>query len=89
MALRLTLWWQHMSLHGITQIGGRMEQAFSVQPLAVGPEEAARLTSHSRSAIYGAIAKGELHAFKSGKRRLILVKELEAWINRVAKGCSR
>lgn len=66
-----------------------MEQALPIQPLAVGPEEAARLTSHSRSAIYGAIAKGELQAFKSGKRRLILLKELEAWINRVAKVGSR
>ncbi|MBC3480958.1 helix-turn-helix domain-containing protein [Pseudomonas sp. SWRI77] len=66
-----------------------MEQALPIQPLAVGPDEAARLTSHSRSAIYGAIAKGELQAFKSGKRRLILVKELEAWINRVAKVGSR
>ena len=66
-----------------------MEQALSVQPLAVGPEEAARLTSHSRSAIYSAIAKGQLQAFKSGKRRLILVKELEAWINRIAKEGSR
>lgn len=66
-----------------------MEQALIGQPLAVGPEEAARLTSHSRSAIYGAIAKGDLQAFKSGKRRLILVKELEAWINRVARESSR
>ncbi|MNN58333.1 Helix-turn-helix domain protein [compost metagenome] len=66
-----------------------MEQAVPIQPMAVGPEDAARLTGHSRSAIYSAIAKGELLAFKSGKRRLILVKELEAWINRVAKEGSR
>jgi len=62
-----------------------MDQAVPIQPMAVGPEDAARLTSHSRSAIYSAIAKGELQAFKSGKRRLILVRELEAWINRVAQ----
>lgn len=66
-----------------------MEQLLQAQPMAVGPEEAARLTSHSRSAIYSAIAKGELPAFKSGKRRLILAKELEAWINRLAKENSR
>lgn len=66
-----------------------MNQATPIQPMAVGPEDAARLTSHSRSAIYSAIAKGELQAFKSGKRRLILVKDLEAWINRVAKEGSR
>ncbi|AUY35039.1 helix-turn-helix domain-containing protein [Pseudomonas sp. PONIH3] len=66
-----------------------METAAPIQPMAVGPEDAARLTSHSRSAIYSAIAKGELQAFKSGKRRLILMKELEAWINRVAKENSK
>lgn len=66
-----------------------METAAPIQPMAVGPEDAARLTSHSRSAIYSAIARGELQAFKSGKRRLILMKELEAWINRVAQENSR
>lgn len=57
--------------------------------LVVGPDEAAKLTAHSRSGIYKAIATGELLSFKSGKRRLILMKELEAWINRVAKEGSR
>jgi len=58
-------------------------------PLAVGPEIAALMTGLSRSAIYQAIAAGELIAFKAGKRRLMLVKELEAWINRVAKENTR
>lgn len=62
-----------------------MSQAAQITPMAVGPEDAAEMTGHSRSAIYSAIAKGDLQAFKSGRRRLILVKELEAWINRVAK----
>lgn len=53
--------------------------------LAVGPDEAARITAHSRSGIYKAIAAGELRSFKSGKRRMILVRELEIWINRVAR----
>jgi len=57
--------------------------------LAVGPEAAALMTGHSRSAIYQAIGAGELIAFKAGKRRLMLVKELEAWINRVAKEHAR
>lgn len=66
-----------------------MNQAVQTHPLAVGPEEAGRMTGHSRSAIYQAIAAGELNAFKSGKRRLILVRELESWINSVAKENTR
>lgn len=53
-------------------------------PLAVGIEEGGRMTGHSRSAMYGAIAKGELASFKSGKRRLILVSELENWLEKMA-----
>lgn len=55
-----------------------------LQPLAVGPEDAASLTGTTRSIIYQAIALGELKAFKAGRRRLILIKELEAWITAVA-----
>lgn len=43
------------------------------------------MTAHSRSGIYKAIAAGELQSFKKGKRRRILVRELELWINRIAK----
>lgn len=57
--------------------------------LAVGPEEAGRISGHTRSAIYEAIARGDLLSFKSGKRRLILIKELEAWLNRMAKENAR
>jgi excisionase family DNA binding protein len=53
-------------------------------PLAVGPEEAAKLTATTRSAIYEAIQSGALVSFKAGKRRLILIKELEAWLHRLA-----
>lgn len=57
--------------------------------LSVSVEEAARLTSHSRSGIYEVIASGELKAFKLGRRRLILMSELKAWIERVAQGGAR
>lgn len=60
-----------------------------LQPLAVGPEEAARVTGTSRTAIYEAIGDGDLASFKAGKRRLILVKELEAWLNRMARERAR
>ncbi|WP_121306273.1 helix-turn-helix domain-containing protein [Pseudomonas aeruginosa] len=66
-----------------------MNQAATVSPLAVGPEEAGRISGHTRSAIYEAIARGDLLSFKSGKRRLILIKELEAWLNRMAKENAR
>ncbi|ABR82440.1 TPA: helix-turn-helix domain-containing protein [Pseudomonas aeruginosa] len=66
-----------------------MNQAATASPLAVGPEEAGRISGHTRSAIYEAIARGDLLSFKSGKRRLILIKELEAWLNRMAKENAR
>ena len=48
--------------------------------LAVSPEQAAKMTGHSRTAIYYSISIGELASFKSGKRRLILTSEIERWI---------
>ncbi len=53
-------------------------------PLAVGPEIAATMTGTTRSTIYEAIGSGELRAFKSGRRRLILVTDLEVWIRGLA-----
>lgn len=61
----------------------------NLQPIAVGPEDAARASGTTRSAIYEAIARGELMSFKAGKRRLILVKELKAWLERMAKESAR
>ena len=63
----------------------KMSQAALIAPLSVSVEEAARLVGHSRSGIYEVIARGELKAFKLGKRRLILMVELKAWIERAAK----
>ncbi len=71
------------------QMEKTMSQLATLQPLAVGPEEAARASGTTRSAVYEAIAKGELVSFKAGKRRLILVKELEAWLHRMAKEGAR
>ncbi|HDP4807086.1 helix-turn-helix domain-containing protein [Pseudomonas aeruginosa] len=66
-----------------------MSHAAQIAPLAVGPEDAGRITGHARSAIYEAIASGELKSFKSGKRRLILMSELSLWIERKAKEGAR
>ena len=66
-----------------------MSQLATLQPLAGGPEAAAGASGTTRSAIYEAIARGELVSFKAGKRRLILVEELRAWLNRMAKDNAR
>jgi len=66
-----------------------VNQPLTLPPLSVGPDEAGRMTGHSRCAIYQAIARGDLKSFKPGKRRLILVTELEAWINRLARETAR
>nr|WP_244633971.1 helix-turn-helix domain-containing protein [Pseudomonas coleopterorum] len=47
------------------------------------------MTGTSRSRIYQAISVGELQAFKSGRRRLILVKDLETWITSLAAQSNR
>ncbi|WLH25294.1 helix-turn-helix domain-containing protein [Pseudomonas sp. FP215] len=66
-----------------------MSQIATIPPLSVSVEEAARLVGHSRSGIYEVIAQGELKAFKLGKRRLILMAELKAWIERAAQAGAR
>ncbi|RRW53361.1 helix-turn-helix domain-containing protein [Stutzerimonas stutzeri] len=66
-----------------------MAQPATLQPLAVRPEEAAHVSGTTRTAVYEAIARGDLMSFKAGRRRLILVEELRAWLNRMAKENAR
>ncbi len=61
----------------------------SINPLSVGVEDGARLIGVARSMFYEILARGEIESFKLGRRRLVLVKELEAYINRQAKENSR
>ncbi len=51
------------------------------RPLAVSPAEAARLIGIGRTKLYEALSSGDLRSFRFGRRRLIRVSELEAWIN--------
>ena len=60
-----------------------------IAPLAVSVEDAARVVGYSRSGVYELIASGDLKAFKLGRRRLILMTELKAWIERAAKEGAR
>jgi excisionase family DNA binding protein len=66
-----------------------MNQEARIAPLSVSVEDAASIVGYSRSGIYEVIASGDLKAFKLGKRRLILMTELRAWIERAAKAGAR
>jgi excisionase family DNA binding protein len=50
------------------------------EPLAVSPADAARLAGLGRTTIYGALGSGALKSLKIGKRRLIAVEALRAWL---------
>jgi excisionase family DNA binding protein len=60
-------------------------KAIPPEKISLSVEEAGGIVGLSRSAIYEYIARGDLPAFKIGKRRLILASDLKAWINRKAK----
>lgn len=61
-----------------------MTQAQPIPTLAIGIEDAARSIGVARSAIYEIVARGEIPSFKLGRRRMILMRELDAYINRMA-----
>jgi excisionase family DNA binding protein len=50
------------------------------EPLAVSPGEAARLAGLGRTTIYSALKSGALPSIKIGKRRLIAIEGLRAWL---------
>jgi excisionase family DNA binding protein len=52
----------------------------AVSVLAVGPTEAARLAGVGRTTVYEAIGAGKLKSVKIGKRRLITIEALRAWL---------
>jgi excisionase family DNA binding protein len=54
--------------------------------LAIGIVEAARRTGVSRSSIYDAIGRGDLKVRKAGRRSLILVDDLKAWVCSLPEG---
>ena len=61
-----------------------MSQPQPLAPLALGIDDAAIAIGVARSALYAIVARGEIESFKLGRRRLILVKNLDAYINRMA-----
>lgn len=66
-----------------------MNQTNQAPAIALGIDEAARVIGVARSTLYEIAARGEIESFKLGRRRLILVKVLDAYINRVAKEGAR
>lgn len=66
-----------------------MTQAATIPALALGIDEAARVIGVARSMMYEIVARGEIESFKLGRRRLILTKELDTYINRIAREGAR
>ncbi|GAA6206749.1 hypothetical protein NBRC116601_00420 [Cognatishimia sp. WU-CL00825] len=52
----------------------------SQHPIAVSPDEAARLVGIGRTTLYAALAKGDLPSIKIGTRRLIRVYAIRDWL---------
>ena len=51
-------------------------------PIAVSPDEAARLAGIGRTTLYAALAKGDLPSIKIGTRRLVRVNAIREWLER-------
>ena len=49
-------------------------------PIAVSPDEAARLAGVGRTTLYIALANGDLPSIKIGTRRLIRVEAIRDWL---------
>jgi excisionase family DNA binding protein len=54
--------------------------------IAISIVEAARRSGLGRSTLYEAIARGELKIKKAGRRSLILVDDLKAWVASLPSG---
>ena len=53
----------------------------AAERLAVSPAEAARITGIGRTTLYAALGSGALRSLKIGKRRLITIEALKAWLD--------
>ena len=51
-------------------------------PIAVSPDEAARLAGIGRTTLYAALAQGDLPSIKIGTRRLVRVDAIREWLTR-------
>ena len=58
--------------------------AEKLEPLAVGPTEAARLLGVSRPTLYQLLNQADFPSFRVGRRVLISVSGLDVWIKQQA-----
>lgn len=58
-------------------------------PLAVSIADAAKLSGPGRSSVYNAINSGALKVRKAGRRTIIAMADLTAWIDAMPSGGSR
>ncbi len=56
-----------------------------IEPLAVGISEAGRLIGIGRSSLYRELCAGRLQAIKAGKRTLLTMASLRAWLASLPK----
>jgi excisionase family DNA binding protein len=56
---------------------------------AISIVEAARRSGVGRSSIYEAISRGDLKIRKNGRRSLVLVEDLKAWISALPEAKQR
>lgn len=54
------------------------------EPVAVDVATAAKIVGVSRAALYPLVMSGDIPSFKVGRRRLVPVAGLEAWVVRVS-----
>ena len=59
-----------------------MTQTSTTTPLAYGIEQAAELIGKSRSAMFVAVAGGEIQSYKDGRRRMVSARELAEYVAR-------
>lgn len=52
----------------------------TIEPLAVSVNDAIRISGLGRTSLYEAVGSGTLASLKIGKRRLILLDSLKAWL---------
>ncbi|WP_419903522.1 helix-turn-helix domain-containing protein [Kiloniella sp.] len=57
-----------------------IQQNKSNPPIAVSPDEAARLAGIGRTTLYAALSSGKLKSIKIGTRRLITIDALKDWL---------